>query len=984
MNKHLKSCGLLVAASLLTLASCNKANKNVINFWTGFGQSMTTALENVLADYKEQGLLKEGYDVVHTGQGGYDNLLSNITGSVSTRSYPQIAVAYPDHMAQYEESKILTDLSNFIERDGVKLDSYYQDYLQECKEVKEGAISGLPFNKSTEVLTTNKTFVEVLIALTASKTGDDKITGVPQTWQEVDKFGTAAIKVLKELGAFNKIIMKNEAGEYKVFADKVSGETAGYVTVIDLTAVGENDFRVLSWDSQANYFITGVRQWNGVYTELTTDAKGNKVQTKTTKYARRDEGEFLLDKDGKQIIESQVIENTTPEGKLTSKQTFKLNKETGKMELGTETRYNDEGQIVSEKVFGKKADIITEYDPETHKPIREIEFNNKENRAHYVYEEMSENGRWTKKTFFDRKGRITSKYEVDGTSGKEKRIEYFDKKGRTTEVIEYDAAEDVTKHTCLRKNGTLESTIEYNNGTETKRTYYDKKGKVKKVEKWNAEKEKWETAEFKDASDAIELAEAPKDPKLSPRGLRIAKRELKRALKKIEKSDDEAKFNAILENIKKKGNAEQQKELTQMVNERKAALAEAEKKATKAPEKSETPEKKPAAESEKPAESEPKVKKGLIWDKTVDENGNTVKTRTTLFTGEKVTKVIDPQGRLISKTFYNKTGFKITEEYKYNNGKRELAKKHIWDDTNENRIFKTEEYSMNGKNKVTKITEYGYESDGTQFIDGITIEETGPNGKLLKRSYLNSEEELYLETEFDDVNEVPSKQVLYDDGKIEVNTEWDPNYKTPGKKMVFDNDGWIEYAWQKQDNGFWDWVPVDWKGKTERTVDIPERPANARGAKPVAESSSNPPVAEEPIELPNIFEEEPKPEFSNPFVEEPIKPAFSEKGGVKIPEGFKQTPDECTALNGEKLRMVRKGGGTGFNSEIELRSNDGTIGVRLEFSGNSPVYRIEITNGEPRVYTNWDSATNSWLEQADPTIEPYKGHIAKMLEFLNH
>jgi hypothetical protein len=277
MNKHLKSCGLLVAASLLTLASCNKANKNVINFWTGFGASMTTALENVLADYKEQGLLKEGYDVVHTGQGGYDNLLSNITGSVSTRSYPQIAVAYPDHMAQYEESKILTDLSNFIERDGVKLDSYYQDYLQECKEVKEGAISGLPFNKSTEVLTTNKTFVEVLIALTASKTGDDKITGVPQTWQEVDKFGTAAIKVLKELGAFNKVIMKNEAGEYKVYADKASGELAGYVTVIDLSAVGENDFRVLSWDSQANYFITGVRQWNGVYTELTTDAKGNKV-----------------------------------------------------------------------------------------------------------------------------------------------------------------------------------------------------------------------------------------------------------------------------------------------------------------------------------------------------------------------------------------------------------------------------------------------------------------------------------------------------------------------------------------------------------------------------------------------------------------------------------------------------------------------------------------------------------------------------------
>jgi len=233
-------------------------------------------------------------------------------------------------------------------------------------------------------------------------------------------------------------------------------------------------------------------------------------------------------------------------------------------------------------------------------PIREIEFNNKENRAHYVYEEMSENGRWTKKTIFDEKGRITSKYEVDGTSGKYKRSEYFDKKGRTTEVREYDAAGDVTKRTSFRKNGTPERTIEYNNGTETKRTYYDKKGKVEKVEKWNAEGTKLETAEFKDASVPIELAEAPKDPKLSPRGLRIAKRELRRALKGIEKSDDEEKFNAILENIKKKGNAEQQKELTQMVDDRKAALAEAEKKAAKAPEKlapkkPESPAKKAAA-----------------------------------------------------------------------------------------------------------------------------------------------------------------------------------------------------------------------------------------------------------------------------------------------------------------------------------------------------------------------------------------------------
>ncbi len=931
------------------------------------------------------------------------------------------------------------------------------------------------------------------------------------------------------------------------------------------------------------------------------DAKGNKVQTKTTEYAFDKDGKPVVGEDGKQVIKSQTIENTTPEGKTTSKQTFKPNKKTGKMELDTETRYNDKGQRVSEKTRSDSSvdkDIITEYEPETQKPIREVSFNNKDNRAYHVFEDMSENGKWTKKTSFDKKGRKEAIYEFD-ENGKATGAKGFDKKGRRiNEIMECGSEEGSGKRTMYRKNGTAKETVEYVNSKEAKRTYYDKTGKkVTKVEVFDEKTKTWKTGELKDASDPIKLPETPKDPKFSPRDLRIAKRDLRRSLKDTKKSDDE-KFNTILEDIKKQGNAEQQKELTKMVDDRKAELAKAEKKAAeKAAKKTagketdwvETQEadgsfkrtkklangdtveetldsnkvlqerttktsggdtieesfyndklqskniklangdvikesyhngkisgrdvysngklieqqdyidgklwtvyksdpiteqqtvkvsftdnkvkdvelykdgkpnirtdylddgsiegifeydaegkshwttdpdkvaklatkyedavkmgeiteykpaeasksggkksaaggEKPAAEGEKPAEG--KKKPGLFF-KTVSraDDGSYTRTRRTLL-GREITKTYDSKGNLTSKTYYDIVKGKITDHYEYFDGERELKSRDIWSDVNENRIFKTEEYSMNGKNKVTKVTEYGYESDGKQFIDSITINETRPNGTWAKRTCIDGNGKLYAETVFDENNVALKNTIYYEDGSIEVRTGWDPKVKKYNKIMHYNEDGWSE--WNLQNDGTSQYTRGGLYG--EGGIDaIPERPANARGAKPAvaSEPSASAPAAEEPIELPNIFEEipaEPKRDFSNPFAEEPKpepvvetpKGVPAQNKGVKLPDGFVQTPDDCTALDGQKLHMFRKSGGTGVNSDIELHSTDRTIGVRLEFKPNGdPIYRIEITNGEPHVYTEWDNATNSWMNEADPAAEPYKGYIARILEFLN-
>ena len=287
MNKNIKIAAITAVMGVMALSSCG--SQRVINVWTGFGTSMTTAFENVLQDYRDAHP-DTGFKIVHTGQGGYDNLLSTISGSVSTRTYPQLAVAYPDHMAQYNESSILFSLDNYIKEDNVDLNDYYQNYLKECQEIVDGQTMGLPFNKSTEVLTTNQTFVDVLIAMT--KGTENEITKVPTTWQEVEDFGLKALNALKNIpkykydtdakavvpagnGAFNAVLAQNAAGEVKCYSNKASLEQ-GYSIKVDLTSVGANDFRVLSYDSQANFFITIVRQWGGTYTEIINQG-GNEV-----------------------------------------------------------------------------------------------------------------------------------------------------------------------------------------------------------------------------------------------------------------------------------------------------------------------------------------------------------------------------------------------------------------------------------------------------------------------------------------------------------------------------------------------------------------------------------------------------------------------------------------------------------------------------------------------------------------------------------
>ena len=288
----LASCGGQKTSSEIDLTVDTRGE--TITFWTGFGASITAKLESILDEFEKD----TGIHVEHEGKGGYDNLQKAINGSASSQTYANVAVGYPDHFAGYVDSDIIHRLDEFIEQDKnipetrtgsasdkedpestfyelpkFDIDDFFPSYMVENRtiEYKEdgtGYTLGIPFNKSTEVMVVNQSFFDLEVV-------QEEGIAIPKTWDEVAEQTQKIIGFLKENDAFGKKILASNGNFYES-ADAITAlnegkakTDEGYVlTVLDLTKVTEENFHPLSYDSQANFFITGMRQWGGTYTKV--------------------------------------------------------------------------------------------------------------------------------------------------------------------------------------------------------------------------------------------------------------------------------------------------------------------------------------------------------------------------------------------------------------------------------------------------------------------------------------------------------------------------------------------------------------------------------------------------------------------------------------------------------------------------------------------------------------------------------------------
>ena len=164
MKKRLFSL-LLVAALVLTVAGCGSKGKTTtgsssneggsgsgpayvekpitINFWHTFGSGETAEyMEDAVKRFNETN--EYGITVNATYIGSYATLRSQLTTSIGAGDNPQVAVlGMTDILAS---AGVLTDMTPYVERDGVDIDTYDEGSIESM--YYEGQLTAMPFLRS--------------------------------------------------------------------------------------------------------------------------------------------------------------------------------------------------------------------------------------------------------------------------------------------------------------------------------------------------------------------------------------------------------------------------------------------------------------------------------------------------------------------------------------------------------------------------------------------------------------------------------------------------------------------------------------------------------------------------------------------------------------------------------------------------------------------------------------------------------------------
>lgn len=274
---------LLGLASSLTSCGSNRNNYAydldfnedvsgaTVNFWIPFGSEIKGKLGDILDEFTRL----TGVTVKCEDKGGYDDLLKATTLAATSGNYPHLVVGYPDHFAAYVKSNIIVRLDYYFENDihndtfepegeDFEMSDFYADYMVENQSIefdREGNpyTLGVPFNKSTEVLVYNKSFFDYIAKNEAWK---DKIF-VPASYEELESVGKNILKYFSDNNLYGTEI-KDTDGSLVLDLSELSAPTQ---------ASGTKQFKPFSYDSQANLFITAVRQNGGTYTEIDKKTK---------------------------------------------------------------------------------------------------------------------------------------------------------------------------------------------------------------------------------------------------------------------------------------------------------------------------------------------------------------------------------------------------------------------------------------------------------------------------------------------------------------------------------------------------------------------------------------------------------------------------------------------------------------------------------------------------------------------------------------
>ena len=265
MKKRLMKSVLLVGGLLASLVSCGgtgpsgggNSGKITIKFWHTFGDIPEKALEDKAATFKAIVKENEGVDVEVdlSYQGGYNDMVNKVQLGIATSDSPSIAVAYPDHVADYlnfEGGKYCVDMYQFANDAtlGFGKDKYLGDtegigdfvkaFIDEGSHFAKQGLYVMPYMKSSEAMLYNLDLATIGYRIWK---GDNTIT--PEKVEEgISKLTWDELMDLGQCCATNKDKINNVL-EYPI-----------------------------SYDSDGNLFITKMYQNKIPFAEIGSDGKG--------------------------------------------------------------------------------------------------------------------------------------------------------------------------------------------------------------------------------------------------------------------------------------------------------------------------------------------------------------------------------------------------------------------------------------------------------------------------------------------------------------------------------------------------------------------------------------------------------------------------------------------------------------------------------------------------------------------------------------
>lgn len=186
MKKIIKTICLLGASTMsLALASCGggESDKIVIDFWHTFGDKAESSLQTQIDKFVQKIKVHDGVDVEVklTYKGGYADMPQMITTAIAGGDSPTIAVAYPDHVADYiklegnNPGKYIVNLQDFIDdpattfgtesflEDNQTIDDFVDAFIDEGRHYTREGMYSLPYMKSTEIMIYNADIVKAAL-----------------------------------------------------------------------------------------------------------------------------------------------------------------------------------------------------------------------------------------------------------------------------------------------------------------------------------------------------------------------------------------------------------------------------------------------------------------------------------------------------------------------------------------------------------------------------------------------------------------------------------------------------------------------------------------------------------------------------------------------------------------------------------------------------------------------------------------------------